>query len=292
MQLDSSDIWLKIAFENCICHRLGQKMLPRPLRLPRVTRRIKDLYWIFASNGTVLFSWTESRKRLWWWCNWIRPIFGWKLHLKIAFATGWDRRCWYVRWDCPQWGGRIKAMFASILRRWNALFGEFRKVVNFNTMRQRFMLHMCCRKWTPFPFDTRPKEKMLPRPLRWPRVTRRIKNLYWIFASNGTVLFSWTESRKRLWWWCNWIRPIFGWKLHLKIAFATGWDRRCWYVRWDCPQWGGRSKAMFASILIRWNAISLWEFGKFLSVILRFQSFCKGICIKKQIVVHIWPASP
>ena len=35
---------------------------------------------------------------------------------------------------------------------------------------------MCCRKWTPFPFDTRPKEKMLPRPLRWPRVTRRIKD--------------------------------------------------------------------------------------------------------------------
>ena len=34
--------------------------------------------------------------------------------LKIAFATGWDRSCWYIRRDCPQWWGRIKAMFASI----------------------------------------------------------------------------------------------------------------------------------------------------------------------------------
>jgi len=38
MQLDSSDIWLKISFENCICHRLGQKTLIRPLGLPPVRR--------------------------------------------------------------------------------------------------------------------------------------------------------------------------------------------------------------------------------------------------------------
>ena len=125
--------------ENCICHRLGQKLLIHPPRLPAVMR--SDQSYVCVN-----------------------------------------------------------------FRRWNALFGEFRKSCLFfpaaKTLRGEYIqahrfqyneteIHAAfasCRKWTRFQFDTRPKQEMLARPLRWPRVTRRINGLYWVFAANGTVL--------------------------------------------------------------------------------------------------------
>ena len=126
---DDATGFIPYLVENCICHRLGQKLLIHPPGLPAVMR--SDQSYVCVN-----------------------------------------------------------------FRRWNALFGEFRKVVcsfqlrrlcvvntykhiDFNTMRQRFMLHLPhVESEHRFQFDTRPKQEMLPRPLRWPRVTRRIADLY------------------------------------------------------------------------------------------------------------------
>ena len=227
-------------------------------------------------NGFVLFSWTESRKRLWWWCNWIRPIFDWKLHLPQAGTEVADTSAGIARSDevgsklclrqfqkmeCIVWRIPESCLFFPAAK---TLRGEYIQAYRFQYNETEIHAAFAsCRKWTRFQFDTRPKQEMLARPLRWPRVTRRIKGLYWVFCCewNGFVLFSWTESRKRLWWWCNWIRPIFDWKLHLPQAGTEDADTSPGITSSDEV---GSKLLMFASILRRWNALS-GEFRKFVN---------------------------